>query len=216
MIRDKINYKIKYHRIKATEKKRIKHIEKIRKKLKNTTMSLIASNCNGGTILHDLGVQYRSPFVNLWMLPSDYVKMLGNLKEYLGKKLEFIDVNGIEYPVAMLGDVKLFFQHYNSKEEAEQKWNERLKRINYNNLFILFTDRDGCTEQDMQDFDKLYKNKVIFVNKPHPEILSAVYIKGFEKDTSVGMCMAYRSEYSVLKYYDQFDYVSWFNKGTAY
>ena len=42
--------------------------------------------------------------------------------------------------------------------------------------FILFTDRDGCTEQDIVEFDNLpYKNKVIFVNKPHPNIKGYIF-----------------------------------------
>lgn len=90
--------------------------------------------------------------------------------------------------------------------------NERVKRMNYNNLFVLFTDRDGCTEQDLLEFDKLpYKKKVVFVNRPHPSIKSAVYIRGFEDEECVGPCMAYKSKISYRRYYDDFDYVEWFN-----
>ncbi len=109
-------------------------------------------------------------------------------------------------------DIKIYFQHYKTEEEAKAKWNERAKRMDYDKLFILFTDRDGCTEQDIVEFDNLpYKNKVIFVNKPHPNIKSAVYIRGFENDGCVGPCMAYKSKISYKKYYDDFDYVEWFN-----
>lgn len=114
--------------------------------------------------------------------------------------------------VALLKDIKIYFQHYKTEEEAKAKWNERAKRMDYDKLFILFTDRDGCTEQDIVEFDNLpYKNKVIFVNKPHPNIKSAVYIRGFENDGCVGPCMAYKSKISYKKYYDDFDYVEWFN-----
>lgn len=90
--------------------------------------------------------------------------------------------------------------------------NERVKRMNYNNLFVLFTDRDECTEQDLLEFDKLpYKKKVVFVNRPHPSIKSAVYIRGFEDEECVGPCMAYKSKISYWRYYDDFDYVEWFN-----
>ena len=68
------------------------------------------------------------------------------------------------------------------------------------NCFILFTDRDGCTEQDIIEFDNLpYENKVVFVNKPHPDIKSAVYIRGFENEECVGPCMAYKSKLSYKK-----------------
>jgi uncharacterized protein (DUF1919 family) len=122
--------------------------------------------------------------------------------------------NGINHPIGMLDDIKIYFQHYNNFEEAKEKWEQRKQRMDYEHLFILFTDRDGCSEKDLIDFDNLpYKNKVVFVNKPHPNIKSAVYISGFEKEKSVGHCMYYRSLLSYKKYYDDFDYVKWFNDG---
>ena len=61
-----------------------------RKRLKNHDFSLIASNCNGGFILHDLGMRFNSPFVNLWMKPNEYIKMLTNLKGYMAEDLSFV------------------------------------------------------------------------------------------------------------------------------
>lgn len=190
------------------------YLKSKRKKLKNTNFSLISSNCNGATILHDLGLRFNSPFVNLWIKPKDYLKMLGDLENYMKCKLFFIDEPGITYPVALLNDIHIYFQHYKTKEEAETKWNERVKRINYDNIYVLFTDRDGCTFEDLITFDNLdYKNKVVFVNKNLPDIKSSVYIKGFDNEESVGNCMYYQGKYAYKKYYDQFDYVSWFNSG---
>ena len=190
----------------------IMFLSKQRKRLVNRNICLIASNCNGATILHDLGLQFKSPFVNLWIKPQDFIKMLTSLREYMNYDLKFTTEDGIDYPVGLLNDIKIYFQHYKTENEAKEKWNERICRMDYNNLFILFTDRDGCTEQDLIDFDNLpYKNKVVFVNKPHPNIKSAFVIKGFENENSVGPCMAYKSKLSYKKYYDDFDYVEWFN-----
>ena len=44
-------------------KKREKINQQNRRRLRNTNFSLIASNCTGGFILHDLKLQFRSPFV---------------------------------------------------------------------------------------------------------------------------------------------------------
>lgn len=159
------------------EYRNIMFLSKQRKRLVNKDICLIASNCNGAMILHDLGLQFKSPFVNLWLRPKDFIKLLSSLREYMGYDLKFTTEEGIEYPVGLLKDIKIYFQHYKTGEEAKAKWNERAKRMDYDKLFILFTDRDGCTEQDIVEFDNLpYKNKVIFVNKPHPNIKSAVYI----------------------------------------
>lgn len=183
------------------------------KKLKNTDFSLIASNCNGGFICHDLNLQFRSPFINLWLKPNDFIKYLQNIEHYMKQELNFIKEDGINYPIGMLGDIKIYFQHYKTEENAKEKWEERTKRINLNNLFILFNNRDGCTYQNLLDFDKLpFKNKIVFVHKPYPEINSAFYIKGFEKENSVGACYKFKNNLSGKKIYDQFDYINWFNQ----
>lgn len=186
-------------------------LKKIR--LKNKTPSVISSNCNGTFIQHDLGLQFRTPFVNLWIKPKDYLKILNNLRYYLSCNLTFTKENGINYPVGVLDDVKLYFQHYSSEKEAEEKWKRRITRIDYNNIFILFTDRDGCTKNDLEEFDKLhYKNKIVFTHIPYPDIKSAFYIKGFEEKESVGILSNYRN--CLKRYYDDFDYVNFFNSQT--
>ena len=185
-----------------------------RKRLTNRDFSLIASNCNGAFICHDLGLQFRSPFVNLWLEPKDFIKYLENIEYYMGCELKFARNTKYRYPVGILDDISIYFQHYNSEVEAKAKWIERTSRINLNNLFVLFTDRDGCTYQDLLSFDKLpYENKVVFTNKKYPEIKSSVYIPGFEEEKSVGNCFEYISLFSGKKRYDIFDYVTWFNRG---
>ena len=49
-----------------------------RKKLRNRDFSLICNNCTGGVLLNILGMQFNSPFVNLWIEPEDYIVMLKN------------------------------------------------------------------------------------------------------------------------------------------
>lgn len=183
------------------------------KKLKNKDLSIIASNCNGAFLLHDLGLQFNSPFVNLWMKPDDFIRFLSNMHHYLSCELQFIEEPGISYPIGLLDDVRIYFQHYATEELARDKWVERSGRINFDNLFIMFTDRDGCTYENLRDFDRLpYKNKVVFTNKEYPELKSAFYLKGWEKERSVGECFRYKSKLSIKKHYDDFNYISWFNR----
>lgn len=181
-------------------------------KLESSTISLIASNCNGALILHELDIRFNSPFVNLWIKPKDFIRLLKNFDGYMTKELSETTEDGIDYPIGKLGDVTIYFQHYDSFEQAKEKWNERKTRINKDNLFVLFTDRDGCTYEDLVEYDSLPYNKVVFTNKPYPEIKSSFYIKGFENLESVGHCYEYMPG-KRIKYYDQFDYVQWFNKG---
>lgn len=162
------------------------YLKKQRQKLTNKDFSVIASNCNGGCILHDLGMRFNSPFVNLWIKPKDFIKLLKDTQHYLSCELSFTKEEGIGYPVGLLDDIRIYFQHYKTEQDAKSKWEDRAKRINYSNLFILFSDRDGCTESDLKEFDQLpYQNKVVFVNKEHPDLKSAFYIKGFEDKESL-------------------------------
>ncbi len=143
------------------------------------------------------------------MKPGDFVKFLQNIQYYLNCDMTFVEEPNISYPIGVLDDIRIYFQHYSTPEEAKEKWMERSKRINFNKLFIMSTDRDGCTYQDLHDFNDLpYKNKVIFTHVPYLEFQSAYYLKGWENETCVGMCFAYKNRFSIKKHYDDFDYVA--------
>ncbi len=185
---------------------------KNRKKLKNRDFSLIASNCNGGFLLHDLGMRFNSPFINLWIGCRDFLDIISDLKGYMSEELTFVKEDGIDYPIGCIRGARIYFKHYQTEEEARQKWNERKARINYDNLFVMFTDRDNCTHEDMQYFDSLpLEHKIIFTNKKYPDIKSAVYISGFDDKPEVGNCFEFTQKHLGEKYYDRFDYISWFN-----
>ncbi len=188
----------------------------LQRKLVKKDITLIASNCNGAFILHDLELRFNSPYVNLYVLPGDFVKLLSNLEYYYQQELEFLPESSNtlgNYPIGRLADVEIHFMHYENEAEARQKWYQRLERQDLSNLFIMMTERDGCTYQDLVNFDNLpFANKVVFTHKPYPELSSAYYIKGFENAGEVGNLFDYCG-FLGKKYYDQFDYVTWFNQG---
>lgn len=183
-----------------------------RDRLDNKDFSLLSSNCIGGFLLHDLGLRFNSPFINLWMKPGDFIKYLANMEYYEKLNIEFIRDESRSYPVGKLKDVKIYFQHYKSREDAVTKWKERSERINKDNLFVIMTDRDGCTYEDLRKFDSLeIKNKIVFTHKEYPEFSSAYYIPGFEREESVGYCWKFKNRVTGRKIYDIFPYVDWFN-----
>jgi len=156
---------------------RKKYLKKIRSDYdySNKNITIISSNCIGGLIYHDLGIKFMSPTINLYILQKDFLKFVSNIDYYIEKDLEFINENK-EYPIAYLdfgreSEVKIFFLHYKSKEEAEVKWNERKRRINYENIFLIMSDRDGITYDDMIKFGKIpCKRKIIFTYKDYKEL----------------------------------------------
>ena len=191
-------------------------LKKLRKRLTNKSPCVISSNCNGAFMLHDLGVRFNTPTVNLLFKAGDYLKFVSDPKKYFDADLVETNVSGISYPVGQLLDIRLFFMHYKSFDDAKAKWDERKKRVDLNdtdNIYLIFTDKDGCTYDDLKTFDALpYKHKVVFTHKPYPEIKSAFYIKGFEDKGEVGVLSDVDPKRFIKsRYFEQFDYVSFFN-----
>ena len=184
-----------------------------RSRLKNTDFTIISSNCGGMLIYYDMELPYLTPTVNLSIEMNDFVRMVENLEWYMGQ--EMVEVKGENsYPVGMLGDVRIQLVHYESFDEGVQKWEERKRRINWDNLFIIGTDRDGCTYETIRRFEQLpYKNKVIFTHVRYPEFSSAYHIKGFEDRNELGVITFYKKQFLKRRYLDDFDYVGFLNGG---
>ncbi|MCI8661567.1 MAG: DUF1919 domain-containing protein [Lachnospiraceae bacterium] len=154
------------------------HFEKY-VQLIQSRVSIIANNCWGGTAYHALGMRFLSPFINMFLNDADYIRLLRNLKYYLGLKLRFVQegynpVLERTYPVCRLDDVELHFNHYINMQEVEEKWYGRIRRLNWENLFIMmFTENHRI----MEDFDALpYQKKICFAPFKSPE-KSAFYFQ---------------------------------------
>ena len=109
--------------------------------------------------------------------------------------------------------MRIDFVHYDTFSEAVRKWEERKKRINWDNIFIVGTEKDGCSYEMIQRFDRLpYKNKVIFTHVEYPEFSSAYYIKGFEDKGELGVLTFYKKRFFKRRYLDDFDYIEFLNR----
>ena len=108
----------------------------------------------GAFILHDLHQPFNSPFVNLYLSPQDFLRYLQNMDFYLTQPLTFVQTEKV-IQWENLPILKFIFMHYHSEQEANEKWQLRTSRMNFDNLFIMMTDRDGVTEKDIQLFDQL-------------------------------------------------------------
>ena len=182
-------------------------------RLKNKDFSIIASNCNGTFMYYDMRIRYLTPTVNLVIEMNDFVKLAENLEAYMEKEIVKLE-SDVPYPTGMLDDIKIMFMHYPTFEEGVEKWNERKKRINWENLFIVGTEKDGCTYETIQRFDRLpYENKVIFTHIEYPEFSSAYYIEGFEERDEIGVLTNYKEQFWKRRYLGDFDYVNFLNSG---
>jgi uncharacterized protein (DUF1919 family) len=117
-----------------------------------------------------------------------------------------------DFPCSLLGDVEIRFNHYKTFEEAQQCWNRRKERINWDNLFLMGIDGDDCTYESLRRFDALpYPNKVILTHKPYPEFSSAHYIPGFEDCNGVYRITDFKKGFRIRRHMDHFDYISFLN-----
>ena len=189
----------------------------LRHRLKNNHFTILAPTCIAGVIYHELGQQFLSPTINLWMYDKDFLKFVHNLKEYLSYDLKF--VHGIdETPTAYCGDILIHFNHYHSDEEANEKWVERKKRVNFDNLFIIMADQpDGgvITHEDMLSLkDIKCKGKIVFTVKDYDDIDYLVHLPKDPVKDCVNMYMFDKSPILGRYRWERvWDYVSWLNKG---
>ena len=166
-------------------KKKIKKLErlflhiprKIRlKKLINRDYSIISNNCWWWFVYEYFGIEYKTPFIWLFLFPECYLDLLENIQYFLSKELTFIKITeskyydkiklwkNLGYPVGLLdGKIEVHFLHYLNEEEAREKWNRRKNRINYNNILIKFSEWKNMCPALVKRFDNLiFKNRICF------------------------------------------------------
>lgn len=137
----------------------------------------------------------ESPTVGMFFMAKDYIEFLSDLRGYVNGKLTFIkpeesrwkdmpqvseDKRFGSYSVGVLSNgknsIEIFFLHYHSEQEAREKWERRVQRINWNKLLIKFNDQNGCTEKEVNKFMKMaYKNKLFFTCKVWKNARGGVY-----------------------------------------
>jgi len=189
-----------------------------RKKLLNNNPSIISRDCIGGVIYHDLYLEFLSPTVNLFFEKDDFIKFTNNLFGYLSSEVTEIRLPNVSYPVGEITykgqPVKIFFMHYKTFEEARDKWNERVSRINKDNIFIINHIASDLTKSDIDKFEALpFKNKVLITYENPTNSKDIKVLDLYTKpEYRPGKVLEYKSSISIKRYIDDFDYVSFFNK----
>ncbi len=187
--------------------------EDMRSQLRNCEVSIISSNCIGGILSHDLGIQFASPTVNLFFTAGDFVKFVSDLRRYTAMvpELDEEQTRTKGYPVAVLDDIRVYAVHYHNLEQLRQAWKRRSDRIHWNNVFLVMTDRNGLTEDDLRAFSRLPWPKVLFSAKEHPEYDFVVHVEECGDGEQVGQ-LQFFADYRGHRYYEKaFDFVGWLN-----
>lgn len=185
----------------------------MRRALTNQTPSLLCPNCIGGILFHDLGLQFRSPTVNLMMFQRDFVKFVRNMDYYLSQELRFFNHPEHEFPCARLDDLTIHFTHYHSEQEASEKWYARAQRLDRDNLFVFLTERDGLTREEILSLGELkVRGLVVFTANEYPDIPYALHIPHYATDGEIGNILK-KSLWDESREYERvFNFVKWFNE----
>ena len=182
------------------------------KKLKNRNFTIISNNCWGGTIYESYNVVKQSPIIGMFIMPEDYLKMLGNLRYYLSLEPIFITTEASKwksrlsikknwgtYLIAELGDIELHMLHYHNQYDALEKWKRRRERIIWDKMIVKFNDQNGCTEKQIEQFWRLpFNHKICFVSRESFLKGNSILIKQ-PKGYKAGVC-ASREPYGESRY----------------
>ena len=86
------------------------------------------------------------------------------------------------YPIALLdGAIELHFMHEPDETTAWAKWERRRAKMNFDNLYIKFSqDPECCTDAMLEEFDRLdYPYKVCFTYRDYPEFRSTILVPDY-------------------------------------
>lgn len=194
---------------------------KMRKRLKNTDITLLAPNCLGGILFHDLGLRFMSPTVNLMMTQKEFLQFILHLDEYLNGEFEFYKDSNFLCPCAFLKaggvpDIVVHFTHYRNEEDALKYWNRRKERIDRDNMFVFIEERDGITEEELRMLSELkVKGIVAFTCNRYDNMPYAAYLPQYHADGEVGNILARHYLDDSREYEKIFDFVGWFNSANG-
>ena len=204
-------------------KKRQRYALKIAGKI-DENVSIISSNCLGGIIYHDLGLKFLSPTINLTFSMEDFLYFAEHLNELNECTLIRDETKNAKYPMGYLkypngNNIKIQFVHYSTFDDAKEKFLNRLNRIKYEKIVLLF-----CAAELKQDiairFSKIpaYKKLCIYKtfsgNFDLKEIVDCDFLQLFAKVPKNKDLLNFKGAFSRKLYIDdsKFDYYSYIFK----
>lgn len=206
-----------------------KLIRKIYKKInrvknRNKDFTLIAQNCIGGVIYSDLGLEFKSPTINMFIEDENFVKLVGNLEYYMSIPATpvtdcYIDpiANQIRYPKIAIGDIEICCLHYKNCDEAIAAWEKRRKRVNLNNVYVIGNSWNMHNNRHLvEELLKVTKYKTIVFTTEKYQYNECIQLPGdfwkLDERCVVRPNITDDVPGGYKKYFETFfDYVSWLN-----
>ena len=186
-----------------------------RKLYSGDNKTIIARNCVAGVIYHDLGLEFKSPTINLWIENPEFCEFLKYLPDFIRGELQEI-TSPYDYPVGKLScmtvdgkkQIKIYFQHYATFQDARQQWLKRCQRMDLNNIYIIVEDGNNLTQTDVDRYECLGFDKMaILSGNRNLKGKHIVYMKSFTRKSFPGTSVKHRGLFG-KRWVDEFDYVS--------
>jgi uncharacterized protein (DUF1919 family) len=190
----------------------------MRRRVTNRDFTIISNDCWGGMAYEELGMRYDTPFVGLFLVLEDYMRLLRRLQFYCESKIEFAaqsrhgQINSWretirkQYPIGVLGgEVEVHFLHYASPDEAEAKWTRRAQRIHWDNLLVKTCWHDDeLMQQWLHEFDEMsFERKLAVVPRNIRGPRCSVPLRNYTTDGTAQYWSSHR----------EFDVAQWLNRG---
>lgn len=199
-----INY---YYRV-----KRERWLKQLRKRNHNHDFSLISNDCTGGVICHDLGEQFRSPTVNLWIPNPQFLTFAQNLQYYLSCEMRETPDATKTYPVGTIIPkdkdhipIEVNFEHYPSFAAGYAKWKERSLRVNYDRLYYVWHYFGENADEDVRAFDRWEARKLIILHAPMEGLKSYKAVSCYRSNPYHGKILSVIRE-TGKRYLDEINY----------
>ena len=192
---------------------------------RNRDFTIISQNCMGGLIYHDLGLQFKTPTIDLVIRGENFIRLVENLQEVLSVPA----VPGREripgenpYPTIRASDVEVCGFHYPTCAEACEAWNRRRERVNLNNVFVIANAWD--MDDDPALMEKLVRasdyKTIVFSDKEYSFPGCFHLPGGFWKRDAEGLLHPNPMDFipgSYKRYFEEFfDFVDWLNHGSGF
>lgn len=169
----------------------------IKNKVDVSDVSIISMNCIGGILYHDLSQKFLTPTVNLFFSAGDFIKFISRLDYYLS--ITPVVEMGEKYPIGTIDDIKIYFMHYDTPEEALNKWEIRKKRINKDKIFVIMTEQNGFTKEHFERFKHIKYPKLLFTKTKAFEYEDSLYFSKYKNSKTLPDIIPGRYMYNKMK-----------------
>lgn len=161
-----------------------------RGRLRNKSLTIISNDCWGSFMYQYFDMPFNSPFIGLFLTADDYLTLLEH-PEILDTPPMMTDARHSRhaadyahlrnYPLGVLPrGVEIHFLHYPDAETALAKWNRRVRRIDWNNCLVKFSQGHDTGNEEVARFSALpYPHKVCLTSRRY-DYPCAVWLNEFD------------------------------------